>query len=109
MLAGIFGDLLARDQIGIHDNFFELGGHSLLATQVALRVQEELQVYLPVRAIFEAPTVAMLNVAILQNVSGNSSGEELAQILAELQSMSDERAEALLGDGLDSIDPKDFL
>ncbi len=52
--------ILGRKSIGIHDNFFRLGGHSLLATQVIARLAAEMGIALPVRAIFEAPTVADL-------------------------------------------------
>jgi acyl carrier protein len=48
------------EQVGIHDNFFELGGHSLATTQVASRLSKVFQVHLPLRSIFEAPTVAEL-------------------------------------------------
>jgi amino acid adenylation domain-containing protein/non-ribosomal peptide synthase protein (TIGR01720 family)/FkbM family methyltransferase len=60
ILAGIWIEVLGLDQVGIHDSFFELGGHSLLATQVISRLQSTLGVELPVRALFESPTIAML-------------------------------------------------
>ena len=57
VLAGIFCSVLALPRVGVHDNFFALGGHSLLATQVVTRVREAFGAEVPVRAVFEEPTV----------------------------------------------------
>ncbi|HLL48225.1 MAG TPA: condensation domain-containing protein, partial [Longimicrobiaceae bacterium] len=60
VLAGIWAELLRLDRVGVEESFFELGGHSLLVTQVASRVREVLGIDLPLRALFESPTVAGL-------------------------------------------------
>ncbi|MDF0752748.1 amino acid adenylation domain-containing protein, partial [Marinobacter sp. 71-i] len=57
-LAGIWRDLLQRERISRNDHFFELGGHSLLATQMVSRIRHDLNIELPLRAVFEAPLLA---------------------------------------------------
>jgi amino acid adenylation domain-containing protein len=63
-LAEIWIEVLGIEQVGIHDNFFKLGGNSILATQLLARVHDSFQVELPLRSIFEAPTVAGLSVTL---------------------------------------------
>ncbi|MCU1267661.1 MAG: amino acid adenylation domain protein [Acidobacteria bacterium] len=63
-LAEIWASVLKLDRVGIRDNFMELGGHSVLATQIISRARDVFQVELPLRTIFEAPTVAAMSATI---------------------------------------------
>lgn len=96
MLADIWQQLLSVRQIGIDDNFFELGGHSLLASQVIVRAREAFQVDLPLRSIFEAPTIAELAVTVVQRHIEQADSETVAQVLAELERLSDSEAQMLI-------------
>ncbi|MGB8510581.1 MAG: amino acid adenylation domain-containing protein, partial [Pyrinomonadaceae bacterium] len=60
LLTGIWQGVLGMERIGVRDNFFDLGGHSLLATQVVSRIRESFQLEVPLRALFECPTVREL-------------------------------------------------
>ncbi|PTL75058.1 non-ribosomal peptide synthetase [Vitiosangium sp. GDMCC 1.1324] len=83
VVAGIWAPLLGLERVGARDNFFELGGHSLLATQVASRLREVLRVDVPVRMLFEAPTVAEL-AARLESTSGGMQRPQ-PPLLARMQ------------------------
>ncbi|MBW3569847.1 MAG: amino acid adenylation domain-containing protein, partial [Gemmatimonadetes bacterium] len=59
-LAGVWAEVLGRAAVGATEHFFDVGGHSLLATRIAARVREVFGVELPLRAVFEAPTIREL-------------------------------------------------
>ena len=65
-LASIWGEVLRLEQVGVADNFFELGGHSLTATQVISRIRQAFQTELPLRAVFEFPTISELARAVTE-------------------------------------------
>ncbi|HEU4453277.1 MAG TPA: phosphopantetheine-binding protein, partial [Longimicrobium sp.] len=75
-VAGIWEEMLGISPIGIHDDFFGLGGHSLLATQIISRVRDSFALELPLKTIFEAPTVARFS-AVIE-----------AELMAEIDAMS---------------------
>jgi amino acid adenylation domain-containing protein len=95
-LAGIWQEVLGVEPIGIHDDFAELGGHSLLALQVLARVRASLAADLPLRTVFDAPTVAALSVHLLEREATASDQGDLEQLLARLEGLSDSEAAELL-------------
>jgi len=65
-MAAIWGELLGIEPVGRNDNFFELGGHSLLATQVISKIRSQMEIELPLKALFERPSIAQLAPLIAQ-------------------------------------------
>ncbi|GAA1621279.1 hypothetical protein GCM10009733_017280 [Nonomuraea maheshkhaliensis] len=64
LVAGIWGELLGVEAVGVNDDFFALGGHSLLATRVAALLRNALDTEVPIRTVFDHPTVAGLAAAV---------------------------------------------
>jgi len=107
-LAEMWGLLLGLERVGVNQNFFESGGHSLLATQLISHVREAFEVELPLRDFFESPTVAGLAAAVERARLTQSdwqparievlprSEQSLDDLLAELDQLSDEDAQAML-------------
>jgi phthiocerol/phenolphthiocerol synthesis type-I polyketide synthase E len=85
VIAAMWEELLGITPIGVHDDFFALGGHSLLATQIVSRCRDQMGLELPLKAIFEAPTIARFATLVED------------AIVAEIEGMSDEEALELAG------------
>ncbi|MFC1975075.1 amino acid adenylation domain-containing protein [Chloroflexota bacterium] len=90
MLTEIWTEILHVEQVGIYDNFFELGGHSLLATQLISRIRTAFTVEIPLRSLFESPTVAQLATLITRQKAEQVESDKLMQLLAELEELSPE-------------------
>ncbi|HEY9881711.1 MAG TPA: amino acid adenylation domain-containing protein [Leptolyngbyaceae cyanobacterium] len=79
-LVDIWKELLRLKQVNIHDNFFELGGHSLLATQMTSRVRDAFGLEMPLKNVFEAPTIAQL-APILETLRDTSSTDKVPPLV----------------------------
>jgi acyl-coenzyme A synthetase/AMP-(fatty) acid ligase len=105
-LVRIWRELLKVDRVGVHDNFFGLGGQSVLAAQLNTRLNKEFNVHLPLRKIFEEPTVANLAQALTEAqatstqlslpVLQKASVREAEDLSANLDDLSDEDVDSLL-------------
>lgn len=89
-MAAIWAEVLDLDHVGIHDNFFELGGDSLLATRIIARVVGRFKVELPIKTLWEAPTVAQTAELLSVELASTIGDEDLARILNEIETVSDE-------------------
>ena len=96
VLVGIWEEVLRRDRVGVNENFFDLGGHSLLATQVILRVRETFQVDVPLRALFDGPSIAAFAEQILLEDGSKPQIERMAELLVSLSECSEEELEERL-------------
>jgi len=97
ILARCWADVLQLDTVGVHDNFFQLGGHSLAAMRVVSRVVKQFQLEIPLQSLFQSPTVAAMAAVITAHQGKAPDEQGLATMLDELESLSEDDAEQLLG------------
>ncbi|WP_369981515.1 non-ribosomal peptide synthase/polyketide synthase [Xanthomonas bundabergensis] len=95
-IAAIWQELLGLEQVGRQDNFFELGGHSLLVMQLVIRIREQFQVDVVLRALFEKPTLLELAAAVDELQKAVFLGDELELMQRELDSLSEEELREML-------------
>jgi hypothetical protein len=88
-LCEIWSQVLELDRVGTQQNFFSSGGHSLLAAQVVARIRSSLGVNLPLRSLFEHPTIDELALAIVQQQAQLVDEALLAELLEEFEDEGD--------------------
>jgi acyl carrier protein len=103
-IAEIWQGFLGIQQIGVQDNFFDLGGHSLIAIQIMSRLREAFHVDLPLRSIFETPTIAQLAAVVAQKRAEDQQvaparivprqAPSIDELLLNLESVSDANTSA---------------
>jgi acyl carrier protein len=96
IVAKVWREILSVERVGVNDNFFDLGGHSLLATQVVSRLKTSFKNNLPLRSLFESPTVAELSAAIVALEKQPGQAEKIAGVLQKLGGMTPEQMKQLL-------------
>jgi surfactin family lipopeptide synthetase A len=96
LVARIWIEVLGINKVGINCNFFNLGGHSLLASRIILRLREIFRIELPVRSMFETPTVAGIVNTMSEIWGGREIVEEIAWTFLQVEEATDEDVDKLL-------------
>ena len=96
-LAEAWAEMLGIERVGLHDNFFQLGGHSLLATQLVAELGRRWRIEVPLKTLFEAPTLGNLAERITESELEQAGSEDLSVLLDEIEGLSSEELRALLG------------
>jgi len=100
VLVSIWSKVLGCSGVGVCDNFFDLGGHSLLATQLISRVRETFLLDIPLKYLFESPTVAGFAQRMESFETQSGTIELAASLILNLEQLSEDEAQALLDEEL---------
>jgi aryl carrier-like protein len=95
-LADMWSELLGLRQVSIHDNFFDLGGHSLLLTQLASRMRNTMSVDVPLRSLFESPTILEMGQLLSSWQVAQHDATEFAELLSEIKNLTPQEIQAQL-------------
>lgn len=98
VIADVWCDLLGIEKIGIHDNFFDLGGHSLMVTQLLSRIRSLFKIDLPLKKLFEKPTIEEISKMIVEMESHPGIAEKTAKLRLMLNSMSQETIRQMINE-----------
>ena len=90
IIANIVANVLNIEKVGVYDNFFELGGHSMLAMQVIAKINEQFRVEIPIKSLFENPTIDGIGKAIFEAQILEQTDDELEELLKEIGGIPDE-------------------
>ncbi|HEY7415575.1 MAG TPA: non-ribosomal peptide synthetase, partial [Ktedonobacteraceae bacterium] len=96
VVCALWSDVLGCERVGIYDNFFDLGGHSLSATRLVARLSKTFQVTLPLRRLFETPTVADICTALVEYEATPGRTVKIAALRKRVEALSEDDVRALL-------------
>ncbi|HEX7736846.1 MAG TPA: amino acid adenylation domain-containing protein [Ktedonobacteraceae bacterium] len=96
VVCALWSEVLGCERIGIYDNFFDLGGHSLTATRLVARLSKVFQVELPLRRLFETPTVADICAALVEYEVTPGRTARIAALRKRVDALSEDDIQALL-------------
>jgi hypothetical protein len=102
-LAMIWAELLNLQQVGVRSNFFDIGGHSLLVIRVASRIRAHFRIDLPLRTLFENPTLEDLAAVISEKLDAKPDDNGADQVLANIATLSDEEVERSLAGSMPGL------
>jgi amino acid adenylation domain-containing protein len=108
-LVRLWAEVLDLDSVGTHDDFFLLGGDSLSASRIVSKVIQSFQIKLPMKALFDSPTIAQMALVVANNQQQSTDREELEQLLNEIEAMSGDEVERMLAlttENTESVDEK---